>query len=285
MHNDSRHLWEKRVFQFPLIHEFNFGFGLSLEDETKNSTIVPYQFQDNALVDFENVKTNPENADFATVAYPNVMAGSYIPWCLVNWSMFLTPTDTEVSIAKVNTMMIHTSMKDSLDAFDKKTGSSTQSILELQGESTDEQCGPLFANVKLFESQGTYDYHANVPFLTGTQQPESVAFDKVVYFQSRQYYTNKEKLNKMTDRMKTHTLVEPIVPHGKAHISHTSRNIDSVNKFAHPYSFSGELFHLPQVGQKDQYHQASQTTAIEHVTVVGSVFFPEVNPDFNFARA
>ncbi len=285
MHNDGKHLWERRVFEFPLIHEFDFGFGLSLEDETKNSTIVPYQFQDNALVDYELIKTNPENADFATVAYPNVMAGSYVPWCLVNWMMFLTPTDVEVSMAKVNTMKIHTSMLNRLDAFDKKTGNDVETIIELEHETTDEQTGPLWANVKLFESQGTYDYHANVPNLTGTQQPESVAFDKALYFQARQYYTNKEMLNKVTDRMKTWTLTEPIVPKGRSIITSTSKTIDPVNKFAQPYSFTGELFHVPQVGQKDQYHQASQTTAIEHVTVVGSVFFPEVNPDFNFARA
>jgi len=163
MHNDSRHLWERRVFQFPLIHEFDFGFGLSMEDETKNSTIVPYQFQDNALVDFENIKTNPQNADFATVAYPNTMAGSYIPWCLINWKMFLTPTDTEVSMCSMQTMLIHTSMLDRLTPFDKKTTLTNANLLELQSETTDEQCFPLWANVKLFESQGTYDYHANVP--------------------------------------------------------------------------------------------------------------------------
>ncbi len=285
MHNDGVHLWERRVFEFPLIHEYNFGFGLSLEDETKNSTIVPYLIQDNALVDFENVKTNPENADFTTVAYPNVMAGSRVPWCLVNWSMFLTPTDTEVTICKVNTMRIHTAMLNRLDAFDKKTTNDVETILELTHEVTDEQAYPLWANVKLFESQGTYDYHANVPGLTTDQQPESVAFDKALYFQARQYYTNREMLNQVTDRMQTHTLVEPIVPHGRAMSITSTKRVNSINKFAQPYSFAGELFHLPQVGQKDQYHQASQTTAIEHVSVVGSVFFPEINPDFNFARA
>ncbi len=59
----------------------------------------------------------------------------------------------------------------------------------------------------------------------------------------------------------------------------------SLCKFQHPYTYCGELFHVPQVGSLSQYHLAGETTAIEHLQVKGFVRFYEFNPDFNFARA
>ncbi len=286
VHRATRRDWPRLTWQYPEIHNFEFGFGLSAEDANKASTIVPYIFQDNALVDYELVKTNPENADFAVKAYPNTMAGSYVPKINVSWAMFLKPDDTEISQLKVDTMMIHTAMLNRLDAFDKKTGNDIETILELTHETTDEQCYPLWNGTKLFESGGTYDYHANVPGLTTNQQPEGVAFDKEMFFDAMHYYTNKEMLKTVTDNMRNHTIVEPIVPHGRSIVSfQRTMNTPSLCKFQHPYTQCSQLFSVPQVGSRSQYHLASETTAIEHLTIKGFVRFYEYNPDFNFARA
>ncbi len=259
---------------------------MSAEDETKNSTIVPYLIQDNALVDYELTKTNPENDDFATVAYPNVMAGSYVPKMLIAWNMFIPTADLEIISLFVNTMMIGISTLNRLDAFDKKTGNDIETLIELTHETTDEQAYPLWANVKLFEGAGTFDYDAKVPGLTGTQQPESVAFDKTTFFKAHHYYTNKEMLKNVTDRMKTYMLSEPIVPHGRSVVTFSRTiNVPPMCKTQQPYSFCGELFHVPQVGAIDQIMLAAETTAIEHVTVKGFIKFFEYNPDYNFARA
>jgi len=286
VHNATRRDWPRLAWQFPRIHNYNFGFGLSAEDANKASTIVPYVFQDNALIDYETIKTNPENADFAVVAYPNTCAGSYIPKIQIAWSAFIPTADTEIISMKFNTMMIHTNMLNRLTAFDKKTGTDTEAILELTHETTDEQCYPLWNNTKLFEGAGTYDYDALVPGLTSTQQPEGVAFDKELFFDAQHYYTNKEMLRTMTDRMKTHLVSEPIVPHGRSVIEF-SRTVQtpSLSKFQHPYQLCAQLFHIPQVGSRDQLHLAGETTAIEHLTVKGWVRFFEFNPDFNFSRA
>lgn len=277
--------WPKQTWRFPRIHNFNFGFGLSMEDETKNSTIVPYVFQDNAIVDYETIKTNPENADFAVVDYPNCAAGSYIPSVTAFWHAYIPPTDTEISLLKFNSMRIVTAFKDRLDASDKKTGDTIAQILGLTSEATDEQCYPNWANVKLFEGQGEYDYPAEVPGLTGTQQPESVAFDKEKFFDAMHYYSNKEMLKQVTEPMKEYTVSEPIVPHGRPFIKQKRTYRDPTVRSMNPYTFCGELFHLPQNGDLSQYHFASETTAIEHLCVKGTIRFFEYNPDFNFARA
>ncbi len=286
VHRVSRRDWPRLTWQFPEIHNFEFGFGLSAEVATKASSIVPYMFQDNALVDYENVKTNPENADFAVVAYPNTMAGSYVPKINISWVAFLKPDDTEISQLKFDTMKINTAFLNRLDAFDKKTGNDIETILELTHETTDEQVYPLWNGTKLFESGGNYDYHANVPGLTTNQQPEGVAFDKEMFFDAMHYYTNKQMLKSVTQNMRNYNVVEPIVPHGRSMVSfQRTMNVPSVAKFQNPYTFFGELFSVPQVGSRSQYHLASETTAIEHLTIKGFVRFFEFNPDFNFARA
>ncbi len=199
--------------------------------------------------------------------------------------MYIPASDTEIVHLKCNTMKLHTAFLNRLDAFDKKTGNDIETILELQHETTDEQTYPLWNGTKLFESGGTFDYYAGVPGLTTDQQPEGIAFDKEMFFDAKHYYTNKQMLNSVTDRLKDYTLSEPLVPHGRSIISRTSNFVHPMCKTMNPYTFCGELFHVPQTGSIDQYHIASQTTGIEHLTVKGRVRFFEYNPDFNFSRA
>ncbi len=287
VHNDGRHLWEKRVWQFPLIHNFEFGFGLGAENTNKANTIQPYFFQDNALIDYELIKTNPENADFAVDASPNVRAGSYIPKVHVSWEMFIPPSDLEIVHLKCDTMVINTSMLNRLDAFDKKTGEDIESLIGLTHETTDEQTLVDWNGTDLFEeSTDAYDLPAGVAGLTATQQPEGVAFDKEKFFDAMHYYTNKEMLKLVTQKLKTHLLSEPIIPHGRS-LTRMSRtfNVAPLCKFQHPYTFCGELFSVPQAGARTQYHMAANTTDKEHLRVRGYVRFYEFNPDFNMARA
>ncbi len=101
------------------------------------------------------------------------------------------------------------------------------------------------------------------------------------------YFTNKEMLKTVTGRMRTHIVSEPLIPHGKSIImGGGTMETPSLCKFAHPYDYCGEIFSVPQVGTKSQYHLTADTiTAVEHLTVRGFVRFFEYNPDFNFARA
>ncbi len=137
----------------------------------------------------------------------------------------------------------------------------------------------------MYEGGGTYDYDANVPGLTANQQPEGVAFNKETFFDAMHYYTNKQMLRQVTGRMKNYTVSEPLVPHGRSIVTGGSGSVPSVAKFMNPYTWCGELFHVPQAGSRSQYHLGAGVTAVEHLTVKGFVRFNEYNPDFNFARA
>ncbi len=289
IHDDSKRLWEKRVWNYPRIHNYEFGFGLSAEDANKASTMVPYLYQNNALVDYETIKTNPQNEDFAVVAYGDTLAGSYIPNINVQWVMFIPPSDTEIVHLRVDTLPVHTSMLNRLDAFDKKTGNDIETMLELTHDTGDEITKVLWNGTKLFESGGTYDYAPAGGFADiglGTDgQPEGIAFDKEMFFDAHHYYSNKEMLRTVSGRMRGYTISEPIVPHGNSIVTGGMNQVPSLCKFQHPYTFCGEIFHVPQVGSRSQYHLAGETTAIEHLQVKGFCRFNEYNPDFNFARA
>ncbi len=278
------------MWHYPRFHNFDFGFGLSADDATKNSTIVTWCFQNNSIVDYETIKTNPENADFAVVAYPDIAAGSIVPRIMIDYSMFIPAADSEIVMLNMNTMKIHTSMLNRLDAFDKKTGFDIETILELEHATDDETCYPIFNGTKLFETHGVIDTTFKDGFADvglGTDlQPEGVAFDKPQFFDALQYYTNKSMLKLVTDNMRSYILSEPLIPHGRAIVhNHYNSPTPSLCKFANPYQFCGELFHVPLASAGKQYHIASETTALQHVTVRGRVRFAEFNTDFNFSRA
>ncbi len=296
IHQVSKRDWPKLTWKYPRIHNFDFGFGLDANDAaaTKNSTMVTWLAQNNAIVDYETIKTNPENADFAVVNYPDTCAGSYIPKIQVFWTANLRPGDTELVHLRFDTLSIHTSMLNRLDAFDKKTGFDIETILELEHATDDEMCYPIFNGVKLYELGSTAPA-LDTTFLGGfadvglgsNLQPEGIAFDKEQYFDAMHYFTNKEMLKTVTGRMRTHIVSEPLVPHGKSIVmGGGTLATPSLCKFQHPYTYCGEIFSVPQVGSKSQYHLAEDTvTAAEHLTVRGFVRFMEFNPDFNFSRA
>ncbi len=278
--------WERRTWQYPLPHDFKCGFGLGIDGSTKNATIVPILFQDNALVDYETIKVNPENADFVVSSKPNCHAGSYIPKAMMIWEAW-SPS-AEIDVMKFYTMDIHTAMLNRLDAFDKKTGDTIENILELQHETTDEQAGPLYTGTKLYEGHGVNDLTTDVPFLTTSGQLEDVAFSPLKFFDALHYYTNKEMLRKVSGRMLTHvvagSLAKEVSLRNKI-VSGYQNFIPGMCKFMHPYTYCGKLFNAPAVGDTRQYHLAAETTGIEHLTVQCRVRFNEYNPDFNFSRA
>ncbi len=55
IHNVSKRDWPRLTWKYPRIHNYEFGFGLSAESTNQASTMVPYFFQNNALVDYETI--------------------------------------------------------------------------------------------------------------------------------------------------------------------------------------------------------------------------------------
>ncbi len=282
----SHKMWDKRVWLHPRIHDFRYVFGLGIDDITKTGTIAPILLQDNALIDYETIKTNKENADFAVFTKPNCCAGSYVPKAMFTWEAWCP--SAEIDVMRFYTMDIHTAMLNRLDAFDKKTGEDIETIIELTHETTDEQAYPLYDGTKLFEGHGVGDLTTDMPGLTTTGQLENVAFTIEGYFDALHYYTNREMLRTVTGRFEGHKIAGPLTRDINVRekiIQGYQKFCPGIVKYQHPYTFFGKLFHAPVVGNSRQYQLAAETSAIEHLTVECRVRFNEYNPDFNFSRA
>ncbi len=265
--------------EFPLHHDIEFNFQLSAEIETKNSTIVPLVIQDQGLTPSGSTKqVNPRNPNFEIDAGVNCYAESIIPKIALSYRCSLTKGAIETDAIRslsINVMPIHTAFLSRLDAEDYKTAVDCENLLELTHETVDEQCYPLWSGTDLDNPSLV---PADVPGLTTNQNYESVAFDKETFFDAMQYYTNKNMLQTMIGRMKT-LLLKRDYPY-----SYASNNYNyPIVKFMNPYAFCGILFHLPQVGQIDQFGIASETTAIPHVNISGKIRFPEWNQVFDQA--
>ncbi len=287
LHQLDKRDWPKETWAFPRIHYFTWGFGLGAEASTQASTIVPYVMQDNALVDYETIKTNPQNADFAIVGYPNTLQGSHVPKLMVYKEFYMPQGMDEIDLLRVDNMPIHTSTLNRLDASDKKTGADIEDILELTHETTDEQCYPLWNGTDLTEEGvDAYDYDALVPGLTTTQRPEGVAWDFEEFMAANKYYTNKEMLKLVTDRLESRVITNNNLPHGRPFYSKTETiDTPSLCKSQREYTFCGELFSLPQASTRRQFVLAGDITNIEHCRFRGWTYFLEYNPAMNFARA
>ncbi len=286
IHKLMKSHWPKQTWDFPRVHNFNWGFGLTLENAARAHTIVPYVMQDNAVVDYETIKTNPLNADWSVYAEANCVKGSFVPVIQVGWQAYKPRADTEVIDLMFEEMTLGCAFLNRLDAFDQKTGDTIKSIIEMQDESTDEQAYPLWNGTKLFEGHGVLDAPSLIPGLSTNQQFEGVAWDREKFFDAHNYYSNKNMLKTVTGRLKAHHVVEPAMPHGQTIIrGGGTYSLPSACKSMNPYTFHGQLFSLPQVGDRTQLHLAADTTPIEHLTITGFCRFFEYNPSFNFAAS
>ncbi len=259
--------------EFPLHHDIEFNFQLNAEDETKNSTIIPILLQDEGIgTQPKSVQVNPKNDTFEVNTGFQCYPDSIIPKIALSYRCALTKGAIETDLIRslsLNIMPIHTAFLSRLDAEDTKTTTDCENLLELTHETTDKQCYPLYSTVKL--SNG-FTAPTDYPGLTTTQVIESVAFDKETFFDAMQYYTNANMLKTMVGGMRT-VLLKRDYPY-----SHYSNNYNyPIVKFMNHYAFCGILFHLPQVGQIDQYGLAADTTNIPHINISGKIRFPEWN--------
>ncbi len=262
--------------EFPLQHDIEFAFQLSAEDETKNSTILPILISDQGKTSADTTIVNPRHSAYAVVDAVNCFPESIIPRIQLSYRCSLTKGAIETDLVRslsLNVMPVYTAFLNRLDAADYRTNNDTETIIELTHETTDEQCYPLWSGVKLDNGSTLAQ---NVPGLTTNQKIESVAFDKELFFDAMQYYTNKNMLKTMVGRMKT-LLLKRDYPY-----SQSTNNFNyPITKFMNPYAFCGLMFHLPQTGQIDQYGLAADTTVIPHINVSGKIRFPEWNKSFN----
>lgn len=158
--------------KFDRIHEAFVQWGVGLRHTAVTSgTIIPLIMNDDALGDPMSYNAHPEHASWAEESMPNCYPDSEIKnfKCTLEIQALSNLWDSitlgsKWQSPKISYALIACAFPEDLDAIDERSGLSLKAILELQKESTDRQCYPLFNAVDMLGVPSLL--HANVPGLT-----------------------------------------------------------------------------------------------------------------------
>lgn len=274
---------------FPRPHDEQYSYAHGMEHTTggsgKQAVLNLVAMNDEGLGAPSAYNANPEHASFAEADMPNCYPESLIDAMTVELLISLTKDALETDklpAVRIATMPIFTSFDDII-ALDKTSTLDIGEILELQRESTDYQCYPLYnGNDVMAGASGVAPtLHANVPGLTTDQTLEYVSFDKNTFYDALQYYTTRNKLKNCQGGLKWFTLTrnKPFVK--------IKYFIRSKVKRMNDYTQFSVMTYVPLSSSVAQQlvSTADTTVDLQHVNVSLSVRFNEWNPNFNFERA
>ncbi len=156
---------------YPRIHDMDVLFGHNAESATAlHTTIVPAVMYDEGLGAASAHKANPQNAAFAETNMPNCYPESRLNkiMCTIEYTMTKGALETDkMSVIDLAFMPIFMSFESDVSAKDEKTGATIGTILEMQQETTDRQCFPLWNAVDMpVRITGLSTLDAAVPGLT-----------------------------------------------------------------------------------------------------------------------
>lgn len=288
--------------QYPLPHNFQMSFGLSMEDETRNTVIIPLIRNSELMVGIENVEVNPRHANFAEETGASCFTGSIVPRLTVQIAAWIpqliafggTPgTDTATAV-RFKIFPIYMAFEDMYDADNEKDLVDVQSVLELEHEVTDKTGQPLLSGVDVFSNGasgagsiplntvGYTEVGATHWGATTDAKVESVAFDELLYWDMIHFGTMSSMLKKATGNIRNVN-----VQRGRPYYFHSSNYSSPIVKRINPYTFCGIMIHVPQasvaagVDETGQAAQQGELTPIEHIHFSARVRYDEWNPNFD----
>jgi len=267
---------------FPRPHDFKHNWAHSVESgaDTTRGTIYPLCMYDEGLGTPSAYEANPEHASFVESNGPNIFPKSRVDniFCQGTFSLTKGTLETDkLTALTFATMEIYTSFEEDLLAKDELSGLTTKAILELQSETTDRQCFPLWSGVDLaILDPGFNILNTDVPGLTVTQAIEGVAFSIDDYYDALHYYTNAGKIKTLQSGLRWHTLTRQR-PFKKINFK-----LKSKTKASNPYNFYGIMVYLPDIAGIEQFGTAADSTALlSHLEVAFKTRYNEWNQDFN----
>ncbi len=277
--------------KFDAIHEFHGSFGIAPNSSTvRYGTIIPLIMNDDALGDPMSFNANPEHASWSEQARPNCYPDSEVRSLRFSCDVFMPgPTANTLPYADFEYALISCAFPEDLDAIDEKSGLSLKEVVELQHESTDRQCYPLWNAVDMLDGS---TMHSDVPGLTTTQVIEAVAWDSEIVRDQRRYGKIKGLLRKTLPIGIRKGRVNSRANKGGGHTRFTINFIPSNAKFINPYTFLGCMIRLKQVSAlatlDATVHQlldiADVANDVEDIQFAWHCQFNERNPEFHMAK-
>ncbi len=268
--------------EHPLPHNFNYDLNFSIDDSLSlNATYLPLILNDEGLVNADTKVVNPRHGSFAEENTPYCFHDSIIPRMTISMSAKLTKAGIETDAlrsVKFNWMPVYVSFLNRLEAQDSKTAVQVEDILELQHETVGKSVYPIWTGTNM--NIGTVGIHgsATTAFmgLTVNNTIETVAFDKELFFDAMQYYTNSPMLKKVIGKM--HSVH---VSRDRVYKYYSNNFINPMVKRINDYTFCGILVHVPKINDAEQLGVAADTTGIDHMMLQCYVRYDEWNSEFD----
>lgn len=270
-----------KVPEWPRPHNYDGSFAMGVETAIANdATIIPIISYDEGLGVINSYKSCPQNAGFAEYA-----GGKCYPTSRINnifFKMTATLTKSALETDKIHalafqTSVFHTSFDEGGQALDEKSTLDLNEIMELQVETTDRQCFPLYNAVKLKSgtSNALLDLETGQEGLTTDLEIEGVAFSENKWFDCLQYYTNGNKMRTIATPLKNHILTR----------QHPTKTIfvrqQSNTKYMNPYAFLGLFIRTPKNITTSQFGKAGETTDVDHIQYNWRYRYNEHNHEFD----
>ncbi len=269
--------------EHPLPHNFNYKLQLGVDDTTTyNATYMPLILNDEGLVNADTVIANPRHGSFAEAANPYNYHDSIIPRMTVALRAGLTKGAIEtdkVRQLKFSWMPVYLSFLNRYEAEDSKTAVQIEDILELEHETVGKSGYPLWSGTDM-NYAGNVGVHANATTalmgLTTNAVMENIVFDKELFFDAMQYYTNAPMLKTVIGKMKTVT-----VTRDRDYRYYSNNFTHPMVKRINDYTFCGILLHASKAGSADQLPIGGDVTNIGHINIQAHIRYDEWNSEFD----
>ncbi len=264
---------------YPQPHNIRGSTSFELDDETLNSTIIPFCFYDEGLGTPTAKETNPRNAAFVLVAdEANCFVGSRINniFAEFRFSLASFALDQNIPAIRFATMPLYFAFLEDYTAIDELSSLETRDVLHMQTETTDRQGGPLYVAATDLPGGGGADLGANTPFLDTDVGLEAVAFSPGVYYNAIHFHTTGAKYQSIAGGLHWHTLT-----HNRPFMN-LRFNINPKTKRMNEFTYGGLLVHFPIGGDEDQNFEAAEIAGAQNmVHMQWQIRYNEWNEDFN----
>ncbi len=274
----------------PLPHKFFYKYDLNAV-AGRLSTMDTYLRTTKISVDPKTIEVNPRNASFAKDTGAIVCFDSMIKLISIMTTLTLTAAamDTDkIRAQKIYWQNVHGAFEEDWSAYDELTGKSVANIVEVLYSTGDEDVVPDFGGTDLTVQQDHPVSAVTGPEtfttlgLTGSAlDMEDVNFDLDEYFDAREFFSNKGKINKVLGPLHSTVLTQNRPTMRIFETKFVPKNC----QYANPFMFFGRRYIIPLKLSPYQVHSdASAGTGIGHITCSTSILFNEWNRDFDQSR-
>ncbi len=279
-----------RQEEYPMVHQFEYHFGLSLENTAKAGTICPILAATESGLAPEDMIVNPSHTLFSEDTGTEIFMGSIVPRISVNIHAFLTNTHQNLYENQIilKWYPLYTAFLESLDAEDIKTASQVEDILELAHGTGSKAVKPQYNGTDLYETaasgRGSFPLTTKMRTqafadvgLTTDAKLEGVNLDTGLLYDALSYYSNGGMVSKVKGKTNTVRLEK-----NRGSYNYYSNNFTNpMVKRGNSYTFCGIQFYLPQADDASQSALSSEMTDINHVQIAMRVRYDEWHSSFD----